>query len=199
MIGLIKSLDTQLFLLLNSWNCPAMDTFFYYATNRFVWIPLYVLLFVLVIKRCKSNSWKMMLMIIVLIVCSDQVSVLIKDNVKRYRPCHNIDIQEKVHKVNNKCGGKYGFVSSHATNTMALCVFLVLSVFRKERLIVGILTFYVLLVSYSRIYLGVHYPGDIIGGWILGLLIAVILFYILKRSIHELTAIKLATDREDRF
>ena len=76
---------------------------------------------------------------------------------------------------------------------------MVLSVFRKERLIVGILTFYVLLVSYSRIYLGVHYPGDIIGGWILGLLIAVILFNILKRSIHELTAIKLATDREDRF
>ena len=187
MIELIKSLDTQLFLLLNSWNCPAMDTFFYYATNRFVWIPLYVLLLIMVVKKLKTNAWKMMLMIVVLIVCSDQVSVLIKDNVKRYRPCHNLKIQEKVHKVNNKCGGKYGFVSSHATNTMALFVFLVLSVFRKERLIVGILTFYVL---YSRIYLGVHYPGDIIGGWLLGLLIAVILFSLLKRSIHGLTAIK---------
>jgi undecaprenyl-diphosphatase len=190
MIELIKSFDTKLFLLLNSWNCPAMDTFFYYATNRFVWIPLYVFLFVLVIKRFKSNAWKMMLMIVVLIVCSDQVSVLIKENVRRYRPCHNLDIQGKVHKVNNKCGGRYGFVSSHATNTMALFVFLALAVFRHERKIVGLLAFYVILVSYSRVYLGVHYPGDIIGGWILGLLIAVILFSLLKRSIHGLTAIK---------
>ncbi|HOZ81421.1 MAG TPA: phosphatase PAP2 family protein [Bacteroidia bacterium] len=185
MIEQIKEFDTNLFLWLNSIHSPAMDSFFFAITNRFVWIPVYLILLFLLIKKKKNKTWSILLFIVILIICSDQLSVLIKENVMRYRPCHNLNIQGVVHTVNNKCGGKYGFVSSHATNTMALFAFLVLSVFKKERIVIALLAIYVLLVSYSRVYLGVHYPFDILGGWITGLAVALVLYYFVYNKLFN--------------
>ena len=111
------------------------------------------------------------------IIIADQSSVqLFKNTFQRLRPCHNEAISNLVHIVNNKCGGLYGFVSSHATNTFAFAVFT--SLFFSKKYISLLLIFWALVVSYSRIYLGVHYPLDVIGGGILGLTIGILVFKI---------------------
>ncbi|MFO7755913.1 MAG: phosphatase PAP2 family protein, partial [Bacteroidales bacterium] len=109
--------------------------------------------------------------IILTVTASDQLSVhAFKEVFQRLRPCHEPELSGLVHTVNNKCGGLYGFVSSHAANSFAVAV-LSLGLLRKKWFTAGIL-FWAALVSYSRVYLGVHYPGDIIGGALLGTLIA---------------------------
>ncbi len=182
MIEFIKQADTSLFLWLNSLHCSFCDTFFFVVTNKFFWIPFYLLLLFLVYKEFKNCTWKILIAVLLLIFASDQLSVLIKNNVQRYRPCHNLLLQNKVHTVNNTCGGQFGFVSSHATNSMALAVFLILCFARKKKWLTIILFTYVFLVSYSRIYLGVHYPLDIAIGWVAGMSISIIIYFLIKVS-----------------
>lgn len=112
-----------------------------------------------------------------MIFSSDQLSVLVKNKVQRYRPCHNTEISNQVHTING-CGGQYGFVSSHASNTFALALFLSLIV-RKKGFYV-LMFFWAVIVSYSRIYGGVHYPSDILGGAFLGLSLAFIWFLVFE-------------------
>ena len=98
----------------------------------------------------------------------------------RLRPCHNLEIANLVHIVNDHCGGQYGFVSSHATNTFALAVFVGLLVKQKVSWLSPALIVWAAIVSYSRIYLGVHYPGDVICGAILGAIIGKFVFMLLN-------------------
>lgn len=114
--------------------------------------------------------------VVLVILCADQFSVHFFKNVfLRYRPCHNLAIADLVHVVDG-CGGKYGFVSSHATNTFGLAVYLGLILKPHIKWMFIALLAWATLVSYSRVYVGVHYPADILGGAILGSLIA--LFYV---------------------
>lgn len=168
MLEQIKQIDNALFLFLNSHYNSFFDSFFYFITNRFALIPFYLVLLFLVVKTFKTNTWKILLAVAVLILCSDQLSVLLKNTFERYRPCHNLEIQSLIHLVNNQCGGLYGFVSSHATNSMAISVFLFLLLKNKYSKIGYVLFAYTLLVSYSRIYLGMHYPLDMAVGWLVG-------------------------------
>lgn len=168
MLEQIKQIDTALFLFLNGHHNSFFDSFFYFITNRFALIPFYLILLFLVAKTFKTNTWKILFAAALLILCSDQLSVLIKNSFERYRPCHNLHIQSLVHLVNNQCGGLYGFVSSHATNSIAISVFLFFLLKNKYSKIGYVLFAYTLLVSYSRIYLGMHYPLDMAGGWLVG-------------------------------
>jgi undecaprenyl-diphosphatase len=163
--------DTDLFLFLNDLNSPFWDKIMWFVSGKYEWIPLYIILLGLIIWKYRMKSILVILMIPILITAADQISVkLFKEVFERLRPCHNSDIQHLVHTVNNKCGGKFGFVSSHAANSFALAGYLAL-IFRNKWFSMFIL-FWAALVSYSRVYLGVHYPGDILGGAVLGLIIA---------------------------
>ena len=93
MLEQIKQIDTALFLFLNSHYNSFFDSFFYFITNRFALIPFYLILLILVVKTFKTNTWKILLAVALLILCSDQLSVLIKNSFERYRPCHNLEIQ----------------------------------------------------------------------------------------------------------
>lgn len=182
MIEFIKHIDQELLLFLNSFHSDILDSIMWFVSGKLEWIPFYLVLIILLIKKFKKDIWIVLIAIALLITLSDQISVRMFKNVfERYRPCHNLEIGHLVHLVHDKCGGMYGFVSSHASNSFAIAVFISLLLKKDYKWIFSILMFWAILVSYSRIYLGVHYPADIICGAILGASIAFGLVYFLKK------------------
>jgi len=156
----------------------------WFVSARLSWIPLYLLIIYLYIKKYKKETWLIVLATIVLITISDQSSVhLFKNIFERLRPCHNPEIQDLVHLVNNKCGGKFGFFSSHAANSFALATFTSF-VFRK-RIYTLLIIFWAAFLSYSRVYLGRHYPGDIIAGALFGLLVGYLIYLLFQRILKK--------------
>jgi undecaprenyl-diphosphatase len=185
MVEWLENIDTQLLLLINGSHCTFCDFIFYWASDRIIWIPFYLFLAFVLYRRFGIEMWKILLSVTALIFLSDQISVLIKDIVMRYRPCHNLLLQSQIHLVNGKCGGQFGFVSSHAANSFALASFLILLASQKIKWLTVLLLSWCLLVSYSRVYLGTHYPSDIVGGWILGFALAALAFNFYKKLLKK--------------
>lgn len=180
MIEHLKSIDKEIFVLINGMHNSFFDEVMYWVSHKFFWIPFYVLLLYLIIKNFKKQAWLIVLCIALLTVLTDQISVhLFKNIFLRYRPCHNTELQNIVHLLNNHCGGMYGFVSSHAANTFGLATFLIF-LFANKKMIL-LLLLWAILVCYSRIYAGVHYPADVIAGGLLGLVLGFVVFYGYKK------------------
>lgn len=173
MIDKLKNIDTDIFLALNGAHFPALDDIMYWASDKYFWIWFYVILLLLVVLKFKRKTIVILPIIAVLVLFTDQSSSAIKKSVKRYRPCHSLTIQNSVF-VNGQCGGQYGFVSSHAANSFAIAVFLSLLLFKYYKWLPFLLFDWALLVCYSRIYNGVHYPADIFGGALLGIIFGLI-------------------------
>jgi undecaprenyl-diphosphatase len=161
-------LDQQLFLFLNSHNSPFWDRIMWIISAILTWVPLYLAILIALAIKYKRKFLVLVLIIIIAITLSDQLSVIIKNNVHRLRPSHEPAIAGLVHIVRDYRGGSYGFVSSHAANCFTVAL-LSLLLIRKKWFTFSIL-FWAMVVSYSRIYLGVHYPGDVIFGSLLGIL-----------------------------
>ncbi len=176
----LNHIDTQLFLFLNGFHNSFFDVVFQFITERYSWIPLYIILSALVFVKFKWRGFILAPFIALVIISADQISVnLFKEVFLRLRPCHNPEIKDLVHTVNG-CGGQYGFVSSHAANTFALAVFVGL-IFKKHfSYLLHIMLVWAAVVSYSRIYVGVHYPADIICGALLGVFIALVFWKLLQ-------------------
>ncbi len=160
-------LDRTLFLFLNSLHTPFLDRVMWGLSTRTVWIPFYVLIVWLLAAKYGKRVWIPLVLVPVLVVLTDQGSNLIKNLVERPRPCHEPALEGMVHIVRGRCGGMYGFVSAHASNTFGIAAFTI-PLLRKKWFTWTVIIWAVA-VSYSRIYLGVHYPGDVLGGALLGL------------------------------
>jgi undecaprenyl-diphosphatase len=175
MFEYLVELDTKLFLILNGSHNEFFDSLMHLISSVAVWIPLYLLILAYIFNRMKWQGLIVMLFLVLTIFLVDQGSVvLFKNTFQRLRPCHNPQISALVHLVNNECGGKYGFISSHAANTFALALFSTLF-FKNIKFTIFIFS-WASIVSYSRIYLGVHYPSDILAGALFGSLIGYLTF-----------------------
>lgn len=179
MLEYLMQLDKELFLFLNGLNTDWLDPVMYYISYKFFWIPFYILLLWICYKH---YSWKttlfILLFVAILITMSDQISGLIKDLTQRFRPSRDESLRDLVHIVFGYRGGGYSFVSAHASNSFALALFMIHLLKNKIRFIVPVMITWAILKSYSRIYLGVHYPADVIGGIILGILCAMIIIQV---------------------
>jgi undecaprenyl-diphosphatase len=166
---MLERFDQNIFLTLNSYHSPFWDQVMHAVSGIAIWIPLYVAILIALYFKYQRKFFVIIIFIAFAATLSDQLSVMLKFAVHRLRPCHEPYLNGLVHVVRNECGGLYSFVSSHATNSFDVAV-LSLSLIRK-RWYSFFIIFWALTVSYSRIYLGVHYPGDVLCGSLLGSLI----------------------------
>ncbi|MCF6169852.1 MAG: phosphatase PAP2 family protein [Bacteroidales bacterium] len=182
MIDYLNTIDTELFLLINGWHNPFFDALMVFASGKLSWLPLYILLLYLIVRQYKWKSWLVLVFIGLIILAADQLSVHAFKNIfQRLRPCHNEEVKLLAHTVTG-CGGQYGFVSSHAANSFALAGFISLLLHKVHKWLPPALLFWGLLIAYSRVYLGVHYPGDVIAGAVLGLLIGWLLYLVFRET-----------------
>lgn len=175
------NIDVEIFLFLNGIHSPFFDVAFGWITSKLFWLPLYVFLIFLIARKWGIKTFIIGLFIGLVFLIGDRSSVVFfKDVFERLRPCHNPELAGLVHIIDNHCGGQFGFVSSHATNSFALAFFsgLLLNKYYKRTLILMII--WATLVSYSRVYVGVHYPADILGGAILGSVIGIFVYILMK-------------------
>lgn len=177
MLEKLNELDTKLFLYLNGKNNTFFDTIMYYASDKLFWIPFYLIITFILIQEYKKKSISILISIAIVIALCDQVaSSLLKNSVKRLRPSHEPLLNGLVHLSKAGPGGQYGFVSSHAANAFGLATFLILLLPKKYNPLKWILVFWAILVSYSRIYNGVHYPLDVIVAALIGVLIGYLIY-----------------------
>lgn len=171
-------IDKLLFLFLNGIRAEWLDSTMYLISAKLTWFPLYAVIVFAFFYR-KKYQWAIatVVCLALTILAADMGSVhLFKNVFCRLRPSHDPEISAFVNLVNNYRGGQYGFISSHASNCFAFAVYTLL-IFRKRWYALSILT-WAGIVSYSRIYLGVHYPGDIAGGAVFGSVSAIALWKI---------------------
>ena len=134
-----------------------------FYTTKYYWLPLYALLVYLMFKRFTKKQFILIILLVAfMITFTDQVTNLFKHGLERLRPCHNEDVASLMRLVKDSCGGKYGFFSGHASNSMAIAFFAGLMLKRYYRFLFPILFIWAFFMGYSRIYIGVHYPLDVL-------------------------------------
>jgi len=172
LIQFLDHIDRTLFLFLNGFHNPFFDRVMFDGTKSIIWLPLYLFFLFLVIRKYKWNTLVVFLFTALLILVSDQLATLVKDLIQRLRPSQQPGLA--VHIVEAYKGGTYGFYSGHASNTFSVAIFLIVLLGRHWYTILPAIL-WTLFMSYTRIYLGVHYPGDILAGWIAGAIIGLLI------------------------
>ncbi len=189
MIEFLDSIDKQWLLAINNDYSDFWDGVMYTYSGKLPWIPFYLSIIIAVVLKWKKQSWIMILAMVLAVVLADQIaSGVIKNLVCRLRPSHDSSLVNDIVLVRGYKSGLYGFVSSHAANSFAIALFA--SLLLRNRLFAFTVFGWAAINSYSRMYLGVHYPGDILGGTFVGLLVAYCLYLLIKRIKPELMRVQ---------
>ena len=187
MLEELVKLDTELFVYLNGLGTESWDGFWMFYTTKFNWIPFYGLLLFLMYKRINNTKVFLytLLVIVLMITFTDQITNLFKKVlVMRLRPCYNPEIDDIIRLVKRSCGGKHGYFSGHASNSMAVAVFTGLMLRYKYKYALYILIVWAIGMGYSRIYVGVHYPLDVLSGMLFGVLSGFLFYKLLLIKVY---------------
>ena len=190
MFDKLELLDRELFLAINALHTPLLDNVMFYVSQIWVFTPLFVFWLYIVYNRYGAKKLAILIgFLVLLIVLTDQTANQTKHAIKRYRPTHNLEIQEKVHTVNGYKGGTYGFFSGHSTNSFGVAMLLFLIFSKESKLFRSVFFAWAAVTAYSRIYLGVHYPSDIFVGFVVGIFWGYVVYcliqYTFKQQFHE--------------
>ena len=181
MLDYILSKDIELLIFLNNLGTTQWDGFWLIITNKFSAIPLYLfLLYYTYINYGLKKTLSVLLFVALLITISDQTSNLFKYGFKRLRPCHDEYVLHLIRLVKESCGGMYAYFSAHAANAFAIAVFFGLILKQQLKFILPLLIIWAFLTGYSRIYIGVHFPLDVLTGIFFGTLYGIIIYKLWK-------------------
>ena len=187
MLDALQQLDTNWLLWINSHHYPTLDWVMWVLSQYWCIDAIILIAFCITTLRIEPRRWWLMLLAIGLcVLLADQGSVhLFKNTVCRLRPCHALD---DLYMFRTSCGGKYGFVSSHAANAFAVLVLLWLRYGKKAKVTMIVLTVWAVVMCYSRAYLGKHYPGDIMCGALFGAVVGLAVWWLAKvieKKLHK--------------
>ena len=176
--------DKQAMIFLNNLGSSTFDPFWILVSEKWFWIPLYVIFLYFLYKNFNKKSLFYILLFVALgITASDQVANIFKFGFERLRPCHDPSLEGLLREV--KCGGKFGFYSAHSSNSFFVATYLTILLGKKIKQLPYFLFVWAAIVAYSRVYLGMHFPGDIIIGAIMGILLALFFGTLAKKVIKK--------------
>ncbi len=199
MLDYLQSIDAQWLLAINGWHSEYMDAFMWLVSNTLSWTLIACAALYVMCRRGWRTTLLFVLAVALAVLVADQVSShLIKHMVERLRPTHDPALQDLVHVVNGYRGGMFGFVSSHAANSFAIA--LLVGLIMPRRIALWALMAWAALQCYSRMYLGVHYPGDILGGMLVGLMAGALAYWMwIKTTSHVCPVeVKELTERDSK-
>jgi undecaprenyl-diphosphatase len=186
MLEKLLTIDQEILFFFNGLHTTWLDQAMFYLSKTATSIPLYALLVYLIFKFYRKDSWLVFLSIALCVLLADQItSGFMKPFFERLRPTHNPDIKDLIHTVNGYRGGKYGFASSHAANTFAVAM-LIWFLFKQHVSGISWVFAWAVLISSTRIYLGVHYPSDILVGALVGVICGCISFKLFSFLIKKI-------------
>lgn len=172
-MGNIVDLDKSVFLYLNSFHSPLFDVAMSLFTRTEFWVLFFLTIVYYLFKNLRTKAVLILIALALVILVADQFSGLIKDVVGRLRPSHDPTIQDLVHIVKRR-GGQFGYFSAHAANTFGIAMYLTL-LFKNKHF--GFVIFsWAAIATYTRIYLGLHFPGDILTGMVFGIFVGWLLY-----------------------
>ena len=176
--------DKQAMIFLNNLGNSTFDPFWILVSEKWFWIPLYIIFLYFLYKNFNKKSLFYILLFVALgITASDQIANIFKFGFERLRPCHDPSLEGLLREV--KCGGKFGFYSAHSSNSFFVATYLTILLGKKIKQLPYFLFVWAAIVAYSRVYLGMHFPGDIIIGAIMGILLALFFGTLAKKVIKK--------------
>ena len=184
----LKGFDYKLFSKINGeWHNSFFDAFFPFTRETFLWVPLYFFLILFVIINFKKFGWLWVLFFIINVFVSDFISSsVIKEYIFHLRPCRDPAVADHIRFLIKYCPGSSGFTSSHAANHFAAAMFIFATLKQKvNRRWLALIFLWAFVPSYAQVYVGVHFPTDIIGGIFVGLMLGYLVAYLFNRIIKR--------------
>lgn len=186
MLEELLQLDRDLFLFLNSLGTESWDRFWLIVTNKWTFIPLYLLLLIFSYRYLGLKKTIFLLVTVALLItCTDQLANFFKYGVRRLRPCYEEDLDGMIRLVRGYCGGRFTFFSAHAATSFAIASFFICLLRNQVKYISLILILWALFVAYSRIYIGIHYPIDVLAGAVIGLIFGWLFYRLYIFAMHK--------------